>query len=158
MDGDGRAFHWPCRIFEMLWVILGSVLVVIAAGCSIRASRDSRRDINTGRPSFYSVADATGIWSRTRLDQLLGPRDTDDRYTATSEQVYGIPQAWWKRFFDNDLCSLACILLAIAAPFCYRSQTVLSIGLLAISGSCVVISYVGAVVVILQSGLWDERA
>ncbi len=141
----------------MLWIILGSVGVVIAAGCSVGASRDSRRDITGGHPKFDSVADATGVWNRTRLDQLLGPRDSDDRYTATAEQVYSIPKTWWKRVFDNDLCDLGCIIIALASPWFFRSQTTLSTILLAIAACYLVIGYVGAVVVVSRNGSWAER-
>jgi len=141
----------------MLWFILGSVAVVIAAACSIWASRASRRDITGGHPKYASVADATGVWNRTRLDQLFGPRDSDDRYTATAEQVYGIPKTWWKRLFDNNLCDLGCIIIALASPWFFRSQTALSIVLLAIAGGYIAIGYVGAVVVVIKSGSWAER-
>jgi hypothetical protein len=123
---------------------------------SIGASRGSRRDIGSGRPSFYSVADATGIWSRSRLDRLLGPRDANDRYTATAEQVDAIPQTLWKRLFDNGLCDLACILVATASPFLYGSQTVVSLGLLAVSGAYIAVGYVGAIVVVIRDGSWKE--
>jgi hypothetical protein len=139
-------------VVEMLWVLLASIAVVVAAGTSLGASRDSRRDIDGGRPSFYSVADVTGIWSRPRLDRLLGPRDDDDRYRATTEQVYTIPQTLWKRLFDNDLCDLACILFAIVSPFLYQSQTALSLGLLVVSGAYIVTGYVGAIVVVVRDG------
>lgn len=141
----------------MLWIILGSITVAIAGGYSIGASRDSRRDIAGGHPSFDSVADATGIWNRTTLDQLLGPRDSDDRYTAAAEDVYGIPKTWWKLFFDNDLCDLASITLALASPWFFRSHTTLSIILLAIAAGYVVIGYAGAVVVVIRNGSWAER-
>ena len=141
----------------MPWVILVSIAVVIAAGCSIGASRNSHRDITGGHPTFDSVADATGVWNPTRLDQLLGPRDTDNRYTATAEQVYGIPKTRWKRLFDNDLCDVGCIILALASPWCFQSQTALSIILLAISAAYVVMGYVGAVVVVIRNGSWAER-
>jgi hypothetical protein len=141
----------------MLWILLGSVAVVVAAGCSIGASWDSRRDIARGRPTFHSVADATGIWSRMRLDQLLGPRDAEDRYTATSEQVHTIPRTRWKRLFDNDLSDLACILFAAASPFFYGSHTTLSISLLAIAGSYVGIGYVVAFVVVIREGPRDDH-
>ena len=141
---------------EMLWVIVASVALIVAAGCSIAASLDSRRDIAGGQPSFYSDADVTGIWSRAKLDQLLGPRNADDRYTATSEQVDAIPQTLCKRYFDNGVSDLACILLAGVSPFVYGSQTALSLGLLAVSAVYIVTGYVVAVVVVIRAGSGDK--
>jgi hypothetical protein len=141
----------------MVWVVLGAIAVIVGAGLSIAASRDSRRDVDRGQPSFYSVADVTGIWSRSRLDRLLGPRDADDRYSVTAEQVYAIPQTLWKRLFDNRPFDLACICVAIASPFLYGTQAALSVGLLALAGMYIATGYIGATVVVLRGRAHDNR-
>ena len=134
----------------MLWVILGSVAVMIAAGCSVAATRDSHRDIKSGKPTFHSVADVTGVWDRAKLDQLIGPRDGNDRYAVRADQVYDIPQTWWKRWLDNDFCDVSCVVLAVAVPCIFLWQPTLAIVLLAGSAAYVIIGYTTALVVVLR--------
>ena len=141
----------------MVWFFLILTAVVIAAGASLAASWNSRRDLASGRPSFHSVADLTGIRNRTRLDELFGPRDGEDRYTVNAEALQKVPRTKWKRWFDREGSDIGCIALALAAALLIRSLPSIAWGLLAVSAVYLILGYLGALIaVLLQDKNVDE--
>lgn len=140
----------------MIWMICVSVVVVIAASTSLAASYDSRRDIATGKPEFTSIADRTGIWYREELDRLLGPRDENDRYTATTEQVDRIPRTWLKFLLDNDWCDGMSIAAALTAPALFCFYPALSVIVLTVAVLYILLGYIVSIVVVLKTGFWKE--
>lgn len=126
-------------------------VVLIAATASLVASRDTRRDLETGRPTFDSVADATGIWDRSRLDGLIGPRDGDDRYTASVQVVRSITPTWWKRWFDSNLADVGCIALSLIGASLMRSHASVAWGLVLVSAAYIFVGYIGGMVVVLRN-------
>jgi hypothetical protein len=135
----------------MLWFILLLAVVLFAAGLSLVATRDTRRDLATGRPTFDSVADATGIWNRSRLDDLVGPRDDDDRYVVSAEQVRDISPTWWKRWFDSDVADVGCIVLSLAAGLLFRSYPSVAWILIVVSAVYIGVGYFGGIIVVLRN-------
>ena len=135
----------------MLWFIVLFVFIVIAAGASLVVSRGSRNDLATGRPTFESVADLTGIWNRARLDELIGPCGDDDRYIVDAETVAKIPQTWWKRWFDRDLGDVGCIVLAIAAALLMHSNSLLAWCFVTVAAAYIVVGYIGGVAVVMRN-------
>lgn len=136
----------------MLWMIIATVMVALAAGGSILATIGSRRDIASGNPTFDSVADVTGIWNRSELDRVLGPRDDEDRYCATAQQVYNIPPARWKWLLDNSWCDAVSLILALTAPVLYAMQSPgAGITLLGCSAAYQLIGYGSALVAVVRS-------
>ncbi len=140
----------------MLWILIGSVVVILGSGVSIWSSVRSRRDIATGRPRFESVADVTGIWKRETLDGILGPRDSEDRYRATSNQIHAIPKTAWKQLFDSELGDTATIIAAIISPLVYETNFALSLGLLSSSAAFIIIGYIGAVFVVVRDEVLND--
>ena len=135
----------------MLWFYILLAVVLVAAGASLVASRDTRRDLATGRPNFDSVADATGIWNRSRLDDLVGPRDGDDRYAVSAEIVRNIPPTWWKRWFDSDVADVGCVVLSLIGVSLIHSQPSIAWGLVAFSASYIIVAYLGGILVVLRN-------
>ncbi len=135
----------------MLSFFMLSAIVLVAAGASLVASRDTRRDLATGHPTFDSVADATGIWSRSRLDDLVGQRDEDDRYTVSAEMVYSIPMTWWKHWFDSDIADIGCIVLTLIGATQIRLHPPIAWSLVAVPAAYIVIGYVGGVLVVVRN-------
>ncbi len=134
----------------MLWFFVLLAVVLVSAGASLAASRDTRRDLDTGRPTFDSVADATGIWNRSRLDDLVGPRDDDDRYTVNAEMVRNIPSTWWKRWFDSDVADVGCIILSLIAASLIRSHPPFAWGLVSVGAAYIGVGYLGGILVVLR--------
>ena len=128
----------------MLWLIIISASLVLAVAISLWASFDSRRDISTGTPRFDSVADVTGIWNRETLDRILGPRDSEDRYRATAEEIRKIPRRPWKLWLDSEVADIVCMVAAVSAPFLYITNVAGAIVLLSCSGVYVLLGYVWA--------------
>lgn len=136
----------------MFWFIGLFAIVVISAGASLVASRDSRRNIASGNPTFASVADVTGIWNRERLDELIGPRDDDGRYNVGAETVAQLPRTRWKRWFDSDLGDVGCILLAVAsAVLLTLSYSVAAWCVLSAAAIYIVAGYAGGTVMYMRS-------
>lgn len=135
----------------MVWLIVGCVILAAASCLQLIASRESRRDVASGHPSYDSVADITGLWDRRQLDELLGPRDENDRYTATAADIDRIPRTWWKQLFDSDAADYVCLLLAIVAPLVYRSSSEVAIALFAVPALYTLLGYQGAVSMVLGS-------
>ena len=135
----------------MLWFIVLFVFVVIAAGASLVASLGSRNDLATGRPTFESVADLTGIWNRARLDELIGPSGDDDRYIVDAETVAKIPRTRWKRWFDPGVGDVGCIVLAIAAALLMRSHSLLAWCFVSVAAAYIAVGYIGGVVVVMRN-------
>jgi hypothetical protein len=94
----------------MLWITLIAAMVILAATASLFGSWHTRRDVASGRPSYLSLADLTGIWDRRELARLCGPPDEDDRYSLSVETAARLPRKKWLRYFDAPLLDLACIL------------------------------------------------
>jgi hypothetical protein len=149
--GVGNAFRCTTWIAPMLWFYLLLAVVLVAAAASLVASGNTRRDLATGRPTFDSVADATGIWNRSRLDELVGPRDGDDRYAVSAELVRNIPPTWWKRWFDSDVADIGSIALSLIGVFLVRSYPSIAWGLLAVSAAYIIVGYIGGVFVVLRN-------
>lgn len=139
------------RIALMLWYFVLLAVVLVAAGFSLMASGHTRRDLATGRPTFDSVADATGIWNRSHLDDLIGVRDSDDRYTVSADEVRRIPQTFWKRYFDSDVADAGCIICSLIGAPLIRSYPAIAWGLAAVSAAYIVAGYVGAFVVVIRN-------
>ena len=135
----------------MLWFILLFGVVTIASGASLASSLGSRREVATGRPSFESLADLTGIWDRERLESLVGPPHDDERYRADIESIAKIRRTWWKRWFDGELADAGCIGLAIIAACLIRSYPLLAWFVLAIPAVYLAISYLGGFVIVTRS-------
>lgn len=135
----------------MLWFLVLLAFVLIAAVASLVASKNTRRDLGTGRPRFNSVADSTGIWNRSRLDDLVGPRDDEDRYTVTADVVRSIPPTWWKRWFDGGPADVGCIVLSLIGLSLIDTVPALSWASVAASATYLGIGYVGGILIILQN-------
>lgn len=135
----------------MAWMILGGLVVGAGAVFSLIASRNSRRDVASGHPTYESVADLTGVWDRSQLDERLGPRDHLDRYTATAAEVDQIPRAWWKLLLDTDAGDVFCLLMTIAAPLAYHSFPNAGLALLAAAATYCIAGYLTAIVFVVRS-------
>ncbi len=140
----------------MLWIIIGSVCVALAAALSLWASYESRRDIAAGNPKFSSVADVTGIWRRSQLDAILGSRSADDRYAVTLEELSMVRRPGWKVWLDSEAGDAACIVVALLAPFVYDSSATLAVVPLVFAGLYQFVGYAWAICVMFRSGVWDE--
>ncbi len=98
----------------MIWPIVIAAVITLVAAASILTSFHTRRDLATGRPSYDSLLDYTGIASRHELARLFGPPDADDRYQVTREQAQS-KQRLWVQLLDSIAGDTVCILVSILA-------------------------------------------
>jgi len=140
----------------MIYIVVLSVVVITAAVASLLGSWHTRRDITTGRPTYLSLADRTGIWDRNELARLLGPPDKDDRYPVTPRAAATLPRRIWVRVLDSALLDTGCIVLAVVSIGLATSGSVASWCLLAPCGCYQLASWSWAAYVVVKDASWQE--
>ena len=138
------------------WIILSAVVVILAGSTSLLGSWHTRRDIATGRASYLSLSDRTGIWDRKELAELYGEPDEDDRYTVSAATVAGFPKRLWQRFFDSMLLDLASI-VGIAVSLCLAATGKSgALWLLTICGGYQIVSWGVTAWIVVKNASWDN--
>ncbi len=125
----------------MLWITLIAVMVILVATASLFGTWHTHRDVASGRPSYLSLADLTGIWDRRELARLCGPPDEDERYSVSLETAATLPRKKWLRYFDPPLLDLACILGAGVSILMGNNQLGGALWVLAASGLYQLVSW-----------------
>ena len=99
----------------MFWTTAIAIAVIVGAATSLFGWWHTRRDIKSGRPSYLSLADLTGIWDRDALTRICGPPDHRDRYKVTPEMIARMPIRLWVRVFDTAALDLVSATGAVTA-------------------------------------------
>jgi hypothetical protein len=136
----------------VIWLIVVAALVVLLSGASIYGSYDTWRDMRSGRPTFDSLADYTGIVDRAALERLAGRPGPDGRYDLPFERASALPQRAWKKVFDWPAWDLMTLLGAISAAAIALTGTerLLPVAILVPCAIYQVVSYVIAVIVVTK--------
>ena len=139
------------------WMILIAVVVILAGSTSLLGSWHTRRDIATGRPTYLSLSDRTGIWNRNEIAELYGEPDEDDRYTVSAAQVAGFPRRMWQRFFDSMLLDLVSVVGTPVSLWLAATGKAGAVWVLAICGGYQILSWAVTVWVVVKNASWDDQ-
>lgn len=147
-------FYHLARI--MVWILLLSIFTILAAGASIWGHFDDQRAIQSGQPTFETLASFTGIWDRNLFIQHLGEPDAQDRFTMLPGQALQLPRSRWNRLFDNLLLDLVCLSLAISSPLLWDCCGSVTGWLVAVAAAFQATGYGVAAYTTYQSGMWRK--
>lgn len=133
-----------------MWIWLFIALTVVAAGCSIYGSLDTRRDFKTGQPSYASVVDYTGIGSPDELERLLGSPDENQRFAISPGDAAKLPRRAWVGLLDSIVGDCLAGALSVAGGIVARHSPVWGWGLVLTAAAYLTFGYCLAVWVVLR--------
>ncbi|MCA9074929.1 MAG: hypothetical protein KDA93_07850 [Planctomycetaceae bacterium] len=94
-----------------IWAI---VAVTVGAGLlSIYGAWDTRKDILSGRPSYASLVDYTGISRPEELIAKFGEYNAEGRFELSDDECSRLPRKRWVILMDQPKLDLALIISSI---------------------------------------------
>ncbi len=144
----------PRFLFVIYWIVGIAVVVIFAGSASLLGSWHTRRDIATGRPSYLSLSDRTGIWDRKELARLYGEPDEEDRYTVSAAARFH--KSLWQMVFDSMRLNLVSIVGAAVSLWMASTAMPGAAWVLAVCGGYQMMSWSVTVWVVVRNASWAE--
>lgn len=126
---------------------LGSSLVSLWAGVH------TYRDLRTGRPSYESLADYTGVRDRQTLARWYGPPDSADRYDVIGKQIQ---VRWWVWWLDAIYLDVAFLVVSIVAVGVALWHFDLSFWILAGTVAAELLRWIAMTIITLNTYDWSS--
>ena len=141
----------------MEWLLVIVAVAIIGAGtASVVGSWHTRRDIATGRPSYLSLADYTGVWDRAELAEHCGQPNDEDRYTVSASEAAKVPGKLWLRLFDSVPLDLASVVAAAVSLWLVAVGNAAAVWMLTICGSYQIISWGVTAWNVVRNASWER--
>ncbi|MEZ6145007.1 MAG: hypothetical protein R3B91_06155 [Planctomycetaceae bacterium] len=97
-------------------------VTVLASLLSMYGSLHTWRDIQSGRPSYASLVDYTGISRPEELVSRFGEFDDEGRFTLSENDRTQLPRARWVVFMDQPIVDVVMILISVIGGFSISNQ------------------------------------
>lgn len=133
-----------------MWVWGIVAVTVLASLLSMYGSLHTWRDIQSGRPSYASLVDYTGISRPEELVSRFGEFDSEGRFTLSENDRTQLPRARWVVFMDHPIVDVVMILISVIGGIFNQQSS--STGLLLVLGAFIwmLLSYTVAAWVVMQ--------